>query len=318
MRFSSLVAVGLLVATPRLAPALEVSGIDSEAFPLPDALKPAVRFWREIFARHASDRVVVHDRDRLEVIWQVIELPRDEHGDVQEELVSEVVRTTVEELEERLERLQLEPVARDEEDRILLALTGGDASRLAGASSRLRTQRGVADRFREALTRSRAWIDDIRGMLVTEGVPREIAVLPFVESMFNPMARSHAGAVGLWQLMPRTARELGLEVSRARDERLDVTKATRAAARMLRNNHRLLGSWPLALTGYNFGPYGIKRAVAQVGSDCIIDLIGAHESTAWGFAGKNFYAEFLAVYGLVVEAESELAALTTAGHTSSK
>lgn len=104
--------------------------------------------------------------------------------------------------------------------------------------------------------------------------------------------------------MPATARGLGLKVSRQRDERLDVLKATRAAARMLRQNYRMLGSWPLAITAYNHGPYGVRRAVQAVGSTDLMVLIERYEKSTWGFASKNFYAEFIAALAVVTDAEA--------------
>jgi membrane-bound lytic murein transglycosylase D len=113
--------------------------------------------------------------------------------------------------------------------------------------------------------------------------------------MFNTKAHSSAGAAGVWQLMPATAREFGLRVKRGKDDRLDILKATRAAAKLLARNHRMLKSWPLAVTGYNHGAYGVKRAIRKVGSRKLEDLIEHYEKRSWGFASKNFYAEFVAM-----------------------
>jgi membrane-bound lytic murein transglycosylase D len=93
------------------------------------------------------------------------------------------------------------------------------------------------------------------------------------------------------------------------DERLDTEKSTRAAARMLRKNHELLGNWPLAITGYNHGPNGVKRAVTAIGSTDLAYLIEHYEKSTWGFASKNFYAEFIAAVRVFAAAEPEFAAL---------
>ncbi len=289
-----------------LAPAGAIHA--AEPFPVPPQLRSAVYFWRDIFTRHGSDRVVLHDRENMDVVWRVVELPKDEHGVVDERQVRTTVRRAVEEVKRELQRLEKDPVAKTHEDRVLLALAGGDKSRFEGAAERLRTQRGVADHFQAGLVRAQQWVSDVRNILKREHVPEEIAVLPFVESMYNPLARSSAGAAGLWQLMPGTARSLGLHVSRSNDQRLDVQQATRAAARVLRQNYRMLGSWPLAITAYNHGPYGVQRAVQTVGSTDLVQLIEGYEKSTWGFSSKNFYAEFLAALSIMNElAESDAA-----------
>jgi membrane-bound lytic murein transglycosylase D len=231
----------------------------------------------------------------MDLVWEVVELPLQDSGRVDETAAGALIRSRVEELRERLQRLARETTPSDDEDKVLWVLAGGNPDRFRDAASRLRTQRGVADRFLAGWNRAQNWLQDVQAILAAEGVPTEVAVLPFVESMFNPDARSHVGAAGLWQLMPATARELGLRVDRrGNDERLDVHKATRAAARLLRSNYKKLGSWPLAITAYNHGPNGVQRAVDQVGSTDLITLINEYEQATWGFASKNFYAEFLA------------------------
>lgn len=271
-------------------------------FPAPPGLQPAVRFWRDLFTQHASDRVVVHDRSNLDVVWRVVELPKKDDGTVDEQAGEKVVKAAVEDLKARLRRLAADPTAADDEDRILLSLAGNDPRRFDGACDRLRTQQGVADHFREGYARAQPWLDQVRQILAEEGVPTQMAALPFVESMFNPAARSYAGAVGVWQLMPATARDYGLKVQRGKgDERHDVMRSTRAAARLLRSYYRLLGSWPLALTGYNYGGYGLKRLCDRLGTTDLVTLIGEDEKAPIGFAARNFYAEFLAAMDVLSE-----------------
>jgi membrane-bound lytic murein transglycosylase D len=98
----------------------------------------------------------------------------------------------------------------------------------------------------------------------------------------------------MWQFMRVTGKEYGLRIDRSIDERRDPFESTRAAAALLNQNYQTLGSWPLALTAYNYGAGGIARAVADRQSDDLVELIRDYNHPYWGFAPKNFYAEFLA------------------------
>jgi membrane-bound lytic murein transglycosylase D len=85
-----------------------------------------------------------------------------------------------------------------------------------------------------------------------------------------------------------------MRVNAAIDERRDPFESSRAAASYLKQAYDYLGSWPLAITSYNYGQAGIARAVSEVGSNNLVDLIQRYQHPYWGFAPKHFYAEFLA------------------------
>jgi len=102
----------------------------------------------------------------------------------------------------------------------------------------------------------------LRRIFIEEGVAPELIWVAEVESTFNPAARSPVGALGLFQLMPVTAKSLGLRVSPT-DERLDPERNTRAAARYLRQLHGRFGSWELALAAYNGGQGRVARLLRQ-------------------------------------------------------
>ena len=125
------------------------------------------------------------------------------------------------------------------------------------------------------------------------GLPEDLAYLPHVESSFNTHAYSKYGAAGMWQFMRATGRRF-LKVNYVVDERLDPLTATRAAAQLLKDNHKLLGTWPLAITAYNHGEVGMQRAVRKMGTKDIVAIIERYKGRSFGFASRNFYPQFLA------------------------
>ena len=95
------------------------------------------------------------------------------------------------------------------------------------------------------------------------GLPLELKYLAIVESMLKPTVMSRAGALGIWQFMYRTARSYGLRIDSYIDERMDVEKATDAAARYLRNLYDMFGDWPLAISAYNCGSGNVNKAIRR-------------------------------------------------------
>jgi membrane-bound lytic murein transglycosylase D len=242
-----------------------------------------VRFWIDVFTRYRLDEAIVHDRSRPEHVLAVVPL---ETGS----------RAELNEIQERYRKLigALGRAAPGERSRFLQLFQAPiDPRWITAAQDRLRVQQGQREVFANGLVRSRLLLEMVRGQLREMGIPEMVAYLPHVESSFDADAVSPAGALGLWQLMPETARRY-LRVDEVVDERLQPTKATRAAATYLRMAHELLGSWPLAITAYNYGVNGMRRAVAALGTNDLAAVIERHDSPVFGFAGRNFYLQFLA------------------------
>lgn len=129
--------------------------------------------------------------------------------------------------------------------------------------------------FSTWLKRSGRYRPIISSALREKGLPNDLEALVFVESGFWPTAKSSAGAVGLWQFMPHTARAYGLTVTSTYDERRSVWKSSEAAAQHLADLHDRFNSWDLALAAYNFGYGNVEERFAQHQVDDFWDIVEA-------------------------------------------
>ncbi len=126
--------------------------------------------------------------------------------------------------------------------------------------------------FQLWLKRSERYLPYVRRVFAERGLPHELVYLPFVESGYNPHARSRAGAQGMWQFMPFTGRKYGLKVGWWVDERNDPYKASHAAADYLTKLYEEFGDWYLALAAYNAGEGRVAKAIKRTGCDDFFEL----------------------------------------------
>jgi len=119
------------------------------------------------------------------------------------------------------------------------------------------------DYIERMVDRSRLYIFHIVEELELRGMPTELALLPYIESAFNPQAVSSAKAAGMWQFMPGTGRDFRLTQNMLRDDRRDVLDSTRAALDYLQKLHDMFGDWHLALAAYNWGQGNVGRAIQR-------------------------------------------------------
>lgn len=282
-------------------------------FQVPESLKSRVAFWMEIYARYNSRMRVVHDRVDPGIIYGYIDfrpiyraMGNTAQGDVK---ANELERKILKEL-----RLRLEDAAG------LTTIVGSDAaekgqiqnmlSRFGAIGkkeareiiSRIRTQSGQADMFLAALFRAKQLLPHIESVFRRQNLPVGLGRIPFVESSFNSRAYSKGGAMGIWQFMPETAREM---IHRDEEKNwADPLKQTASAARLLKMYRSVLPDWGSTVTSYNSGVGRVRRILTKHKLKNVEELLSVEDDDGLGFAGKNFYSEFLAAN--LVEAYKEI------------
>ena len=264
---------------------------DDSALPYPPQLQRDVDFWVRVYTQIDTDSGYLHDQYNLSVIYDTLHFAPDSSPRARQRVVNRARDHYIAELR----RIASGQGPLSAEDERIKALWGaeGTPQRLLEATEDIRFQLGQANRFKAGLIRSGAWQQDIAQALKEEGLPPELAALPLVESSYNPRAYSKVGAAGLWQFMRSTGRRF-MRIDRAVDDRMDPFAATEAAAQLLAYNHRILGTWPLALTAYNHGVAGMRHAVETLGTTDIVTIVRNYQSRTFGFASRNFYVSFLA------------------------
>ncbi|MGA2564295.1 MAG: transglycosylase SLT domain-containing protein [Steroidobacteraceae bacterium] len=290
--------LALLCLAP-FAPVRAAAANDA-ALPRPAELEPDVQFWIRVYSEVSTNEGFIHDQHKLSVVYETVHFdadmpPRERAHRVDAE------RSRIQEI---LRHLATGAVPQNAEEQHVRDLWGAQVTpaRFAEAAEDVRFQLGQSDRFRAGLQRAAAWETHIAEVLANLGLPAQIAALPHVESSFDPTAYSKVGAAGLWQFMRSTGRRF-LRIDAAVDERLDPFRATEAAAQLLSYNYRLLGTWPLAITAYNHGAEGVRRAREQLGTDDIVRIVREYRSPSFGFASRNFYVSFLAALSIAQEPE---------------
>jgi membrane-bound lytic murein transglycosylase D len=293
----AILALVLLAAAPA-APA----ATREESFPRPANLEANIAFWKLVFTEWGERDLAIHDGERLDIVYEVIPTAPLGANRKAKRQGAERVNLRLTHYANLLRLLEQQgPEQLGEAGARLHALWGCPCApgTLAAAADRLHVQRGIRERFASALQRSERMRPQILPVLRRHGVPDELAALPLIESAFDSRAVSQAKAVGLWQFIRATARRFGLIVRGKRDDRRDPLRSTTAAAQMLQHHYEELNSWPLAITAYNHGLEGVRRAKRAMGTEDIGRIVAEYRGPRFGFASRNFYAEFLAAADLM-------------------
>lgn len=273
-------------------------------FKIPSALRSRVSFWLQIFGRFTSQTKIIHDRYHPEVIYGYIDFrphfrstssaaTASYRSDRTEREVLRGLRVRMREAA-GLTNTQLLTEFERERLREMLQKVGGLSEKgIAKALRNVRTQTGQKDHFLSGIERSRQLLPDIESVFRERGLPVGLTRIPFVESSFNPNAYSRLGAIGLWQFIRRTAKQMIHEDSIQKWR--DPLAQSRAAARLLKLNRNVLPDWGIAVTAYNSGVGRMRRLIQKYGVESVEELEMIPTREDFGFAGRNFFAEVLAV-----------------------
>lgn len=277
------------------------------AFVVDSRVRADVDFWKLVFARYGENQVIFHHRDHLDIIYSILDLTSLRQGVSEGEFRRRKDRAlSDEESRIRSALVNLDKGRRPSnelEQRIFTLfrnLTGARKYREAYEDKQIRSQTGIAERFREGIVRSGRYMGFMEDIFRREGLPIELTRLPMIESSFNYKARSVVGAAGIWQFMRATGRSY-MRINASVDERLDPVIATRSASRYLGSAYNTIKSWPLAVTSYNHGVTGVLRAIKATGERDWVKVIRTYKGGAFGFASRNFFIELLAANEVYAE-----------------
>ena len=291
---SSLITTLLILLSLSLVlrPIPSLARADSRNFPEYKIISTNVAFWEKIYSTYSVHTSVIHDQHHLDRIYGTVTLLEDGFPQARKRN-SKKIKQVKSHIRSILLKLSRNPHPKTREEKRIAALFPASASPsdYRKAAENIRSQRGLKERFREGVVRSGAYMNEVKNIFGSYGLPGDLAYLPHVESSFNPKAFSKFGAAGMWQFTHSTGKEY-LTIDYIIDERRDPLISAWAAAKFLKRNYQMLGTWPLALTAYNYGPSGMKRALKQEGS--YEKIFKNYNKGHFKFASRNFYSEFLA------------------------
>lgn len=230
----------------------------AEDFKQPKCMNHAVKFWYDIYTKYDEDKGVVFEVKSLKIL-KVVDLPEDEEKRMR--LVNKIKES------------------------------------YAKKNIKVKVQKGIKSMFNAGVERYLEHREMVAEKIKEMGLPKELEILPHVESGYNPKAMSKVGAIGMWQVMPGTARMYGFNPKRLKDPEYN----TEAGLTVLLEKYQALKSWPLAITAYNHGLRGVQRAVEETQSRDICEIIEKYDGPHFGVASRNFYANFVTVLKILRE-----------------
>jgi membrane-bound lytic murein transglycosylase D len=272
-------------------------------FKVPTFLHSRVMFWMQVYAQFNSHTRIVHDRENPARIYGYIDFrsvyrEADSNAEAERQC-NRIEKKIFKGLKARLlEAAGAENsglLAPEEKAKLQLLLSQYGVFSVKDTESLLkeiRTQSGQSDYFLLALYRSRNLLPHIESVFRQHGLPVGLARVPFVESSFNYRANSKGGAMGIWQFMPETAKQM----IRGNESRAwsDPLKQTESAAKIFKIYRSLLPDWGTTVTAYNSGVGRLARMVKKAHAKNLDGVLQLPAADGLGFAGKNFLSEVMA------------------------
>jgi membrane-bound lytic murein transglycosylase D len=278
-------------------------------FKISKGLKNRVSFWFDVYSQYDSNHRIIHHATYPWIIYKIVDVSPIINAKVpsrrwmRNEKADKFVKNESTNIKLALLTLSRKGLGGsfsklNEYEKIVMealeGLPGSKKEKIKFASNNVRVQTGQKNFFKDGLEVSPKYLPAMEEIFKRNKVPVELTRIPFVESSFNKNAVSKVGASGMWQFMDYTGRKFMI-VNNHIDERHSPFKAAEAAAKLFKENHMILHkSWPLAITAWNHGPTGIRKAMKEAHTRDLSEIIQNYRSKQFDFASSNFYSEFLA------------------------
>lgn len=257
-------------------------------------LGPRIEFWTQLFTQYHEGQRIVCSLKTPNKIYFTVDAPETEYREFRYAVGRALLgRKPLNDLDRALHRA-------------VAALTPEDKTQLQRDLIRgeLGCLRGIRERIAEGIARGAEYLPAFEKAFRDAGLPAELSRLALVESQFRNDAVSRSLAVGMWQFLAPTARQYGLHVTAAIDERRDPFLSVQAAAKYLRDAAQALhGNLPLAITSYNRGIAGVEYDARVSRSVDLHHIVERAHGNGFGFDVANYYPEFLAAVEIVRKRE---------------
>ena len=279
-------------------------------FKVPDYLSSSVKFWFDIYTKYDETTTLVHDKVNFDLIYGTISFTELDYNNVgpitKANFRQQMERERFAEIKLAITHIFDGKPLNSFENKILekivqagvvIPLNKKDKNKLKINLLRgLRRQSGLKNQINQGLVYFDQYRNTIQKYLNIFELPEEILAIAFVESSFNIKAHSRAGAVGVWQFIKNTGNSF-LNISDNYDERKNVILSTLGAFHLLKQNFRIHGSWPLAISAYNSGHKHILKArnLNKKGQFSFQKFLENYSHADIMFASKNYFSEVLAM-----------------------